>query len=235
MDRRLFIGGAALGLATGAARGGWADPAAPPPSPPPASGAIAASVQPDDMVMGSPKAPVLMIEYASASCPHCARFNNDVFPAFKAKYVDTGRVLYVFREFLTPPVEIAAAAFLVARCAGPAKYFTVVDGMFHAQDEIYRTGELKGPLLRVAAGVGLDEKAVNACMTDQKGLEALNARVTRYADHDGVRATPTFLIGDRRLEGEQSLAALDAAVAAAEALAAAKATPKPRRRRHRAN
>ena len=67
------------------------------------------AVTSDDMSMGSDKAPVTMIEYASASCPHCAAFNNDVFPAFKAKYIDTGKIHYVFREFLTPPVQFAAA------------------------------------------------------------------------------------------------------------------------------
>ena len=75
----------------------------------------------DEMVLGNPNAKVTVIEYASASCPHCARWNEDVYPAFKKKYVDTGKVKYVFREFLTPPTEVAAAGFLLARCAGKDK------------------------------------------------------------------------------------------------------------------
>src|SRR6201987_6183796 len=70
----------------------------------------------DDMSMGNPQAKVTVIEYASASCPHCADFNNEVFPAFKAKYIDTGKIHYVFREFITPPAELAMAVFLTARC-----------------------------------------------------------------------------------------------------------------------
>ncbi|MDB5447797.1 MAG: dsbA, partial [Phenylobacterium sp.] len=77
-----------------------------------------------DMSLGPPDAKVKVVEYASASCSHCARFNNEVFPAFKAKYVDTGKVNYTLREFLTPPEEVAAAGFLLARCAGKDKYFT---------------------------------------------------------------------------------------------------------------
>jgi len=88
---------------------------------------------PADYSLGSPKAKVQVVEYASLSCPHCAKFNEEVFPAFKAKYVDTGQVRYTLREMLTPPAEVAAAGFLLARCAGPAKYFGVVDAVFRSQ------------------------------------------------------------------------------------------------------
>jgi protein-disulfide isomerase len=216
MDRRLFIGaigGASalgFGLDLGLGDASRAD-------------TTVTSAEPGDMTMGSPKARVTVIEYASASCPHCARFNNDVFPAFKAKYIDTGRVFYVFREFLTPPVEVAAAGFLVARCAGQGKYFGVVDAFFHAQSGIYQSGDLKTPLLKIAADAGLDEKAVDACMGDQAAVKALNERVERYVNRDGVQSTPTFLVAGQRLTGEQSLDALDAAIVAAEA----KAPPPP--------
>src|SRR5260370_34178229 len=71
-----------------------------------------------DMSLGSPNAKVTVIEYASLGCPICAKWNNEVFPDFKAKYVDTGKVHYVLREFLTGDAPIAAAGFLLARCAG---------------------------------------------------------------------------------------------------------------------
>src|SRR5258708_39808514 len=84
-------------------------------------GAPAAS--PDDMSMGNPKAKIEVIEYASLSCPHCAHFNEAVFPTLKAKYIDTGKVRYTLKEMLTEPATVAAAGFMVARCAGPDKYF----------------------------------------------------------------------------------------------------------------
>ncbi|WP_163434617.1 thioredoxin domain-containing protein, partial [Escherichia coli] len=77
------------------------------------------------------------VEYASLSCPHCARFNQDVFPAFKKAYVDTGKALYVYREFITSPPEIAGAGVLLARCVPKADYFKVVDGVFAGQKEMY--------------------------------------------------------------------------------------------------
>src|ERR1700744_5268888 len=94
------------------------------------------AVTADDMSLGNPNAKVTVIEYASVACPHCARFNNDVFPAFKAKYIDTGKIHYVFREMLVggdAEMQMAAAGFLMARCAGKDKYFSVVDAIFHGQ------------------------------------------------------------------------------------------------------
>ena len=109
-----------------------------------AGGGAAASA--DAMTMGDPKAPVHMEEYASTTCSHCGRFALDVFPAFKAKYIDTGKVKYTFHEFLTPPEAIAAAGFLTARCAGKDKYFSVIDALFHSQEEMYRTGDARGDI-----------------------------------------------------------------------------------------
>src|SRR4051812_29860044 len=89
-------------------------------------GGAGGAVSAEDMSMGDAKAKVQFTEYASASCAHCARFNNEVFPALKAKYIDTGKVHYTLKEFLTPPENVAAAGFLLARCAGKDKYFTVL-------------------------------------------------------------------------------------------------------------
>ena len=77
-----------------------------------------------------------VVEYASASCPHCARFDSEVFPAFRAKYVDTGKVRYTLKEYLTEPRGVAAAGFLLARCAGKDRYFPVLDAVFKGQDEM---------------------------------------------------------------------------------------------------
>jgi protein-disulfide isomerase len=164
-----------------------------------------------EMVLGNPKAKVTVIEYASASCPHCAHFNNDIFPEFKKTYIDTGKVRYVFREMLTEPVPFAGAAFLIARCAGPDKYFAVLDTVFHEQDAIYQSGELAGGLLKIASDYGLSKDQVKACTSDEKAVQALNERIAR-ADHDGVNSTPTFMIGDTRIEGAKPLTELAAVI-----------------------
>jgi protein-disulfide isomerase len=168
------------------------------------------------MSLGDPKAKVVVIEYASASCPHCARFNNNVFPEFKKKYVDTGQVRYVLREFLTQPVQVAAAGFLLARCAGPEKYFQVIDDFFHGQAQMYETGDAKSLILSVGAKAGLTEPQIQACLSDQTAAQKLNQRVERYVQKDKVQSTPTFVVNGKalpELNHEVSLADLDAAIA----------------------
>ena len=170
------------------------------------------AAQPADMSLGSPKAKVQVIEYASLSCSHCARFNADVFPAFKAKYVDAGKVRYTLREMVTPPVEVAAAGFLMARCAGPQKYFKVVDEVFRSQERW--DGDLMPVFQGIARNNGMSEQQLSSCLADEAGLKAVNARVKAALDL-GVDATPTFFINGVKYEGEMSLKQLDAAIDAA--------------------
>jgi protein-disulfide isomerase len=168
-----------------------------------------------DMSLGPADAKVKVVEYASASCSHCARFNNEVFPAFKAKYVDTGKVNYTLKEFLTPPEEVAAAGFLTARCAGKDKYFTVLDAIYKNQAEMFQTGDFRGVLLRIAQSAGMTEDQFNKCVSDPEALKALNARVERSKD-DKITGTPTFFVNGKKVgEGEVPLAKLDAAIAEA--------------------
>ncbi|HPA37613.1 MAG TPA: thioredoxin domain-containing protein [Phenylobacterium sp.] len=172
----------------------------------------------DDMTMGDPKAKIEMVEYASASCSHCAAFNNNVFPAFKAKYIDTGKVHYTLKEFITAPPELAAAGFLTARCAGKDKYFSVLDAVFKAQAEMFQTGDIRGPLLRIAQSSGMTEAQFNACITDEAALKALNDRVEKASKEQKISGTPTFFINGKEVaSGEVTLEQLDAAVAAASA------------------
>ena len=178
--------------------------------------APAVQAPPEDMSMGNPKAQVTVVEYASASCPHCARFNNNVFPEFKKKYVDTGKVRYVFREFLTEPVEVAAAGVLVARCAGPDKFFLVLDEFFRGQAAAYETGDIRGLLIAAGAKGGLAQAQIGVCLRDKAAADALQARVQRYSTQDGVESTPTFVINGKALEpGYHPLEELDAAIKAA--------------------
>jgi protein-disulfide isomerase len=177
----------------------------------------AASVaQPGDMSLGNPAARVKVIEYASASCPHCARWDMEVFPAFKTKYVDTGKVSYTLKEYLTDPEALAAAGFLLARCAGPDRYFPVVDAVFRGQEEMVRTGDPRAVMARIAAGpAGMTPAQLDACMRDTKAEKELAARVDRHVHVDKIDSTPTFIINGVRIEGEMTLPELDAAIAKA--------------------
>ncbi len=168
------------------------------------------------MSMGDPNAKVKMDEYASTTCSHCGRFNNDVFPGFKAKYIDTGKVQYTLHEFLTRPEAVASAGFLIARCAGKEKYFSVIDALFRSQEELYATGDARGTLLKVAQSAGMSEQQFNACVADEAANKALAARVDSAIKDKGVSSTPTFFFNGKKVkEGEMTPAELDAAVAEA--------------------
>lgn len=162
-----------------------------------------------DMSLGDPKAPVTVIEYASVTCGHCAHWQEEVFPAFKAKYVDTGLVRYVLRELPTPPFDVAIAGFMAARCAGPERYFSVVDTLMRTQITL---NSRNGAVRWLLDGSGLPPAELRACIVDQAGIDALQARARANAAEFGVQGTPTFVVNGRKLDGVPALADLDAAI-----------------------
>jgi len=174
----------------------------------------------DDMSQGNPNAKVTVVEYASVGCPVCANWDTTVFPAFKAKYIDTGKIHYVFREILvggSEEMNLGASGFLLARCAGKDKYFAVTDAVFHVQPDIY-DGKIDAhkALLNVAQSVGMNEEQFNACITNDAALTALQQRSQDHGINDHIEATPTFVINGVALTpGAHPLSDLDAAIAAA--------------------
>jgi protein-disulfide isomerase len=172
---------------------------------------------PDDMALGNPQAKVTVIEYASVGCPVCAKWYREVWPAFKAKYVDTNKVHYVFKEMLVgggAEVAVAASGFLVARCAGPDKYFAVNDAIFRNQDQAFQAP--RETLVDIAKSVGMTEDAFNKCINDEAAIKALNDRVERHSRNEHVNSTPTFVINGKALEpGYHTLDEIDAAIKAA--------------------
>lgn len=206
LDRRALIG---TGLpALGMAASGVAFLAAP-------TIARAAPLPPaeGDMALGSPKAKVQVVEYASLSCTHCAHWNNETFPAFKARFIDTGKVRYVFREYLTQPHQFAAAGYLLARRVGPDKYFQVLDAIFRQQDAIFQSEDLWGGLLKIAKSFGLTEAQFTAALEDQKALDAINARVEKATARDKIEVTPTFFVNGQRYEGGLTIDTFAGAIA----------------------
>ena len=182
MSRRAAITGAALATMALAACGGGS-----------AGGAAEG-----DMAMGAPEgAKVTVVEYASVTCPHCALWQKNTWPAFKAKYVDTNKVRYVFRELPTPPIDAATAGFLVARCAGEDKYFDVVHQLMNTQQEMI-TSTPRDWLLRTAQAAGLSEEQFNQCVTDKDAVAAMETRV-QAARAQGVTGTPAFYVNDAQV------------------------------------
>lgn len=171
---------------------------------------------PGDMNLGDPQAPVRIVEYLSLTCPHCAHFHADVFPALKAKYIDTGRVYFTVRELLTAPANVAAAGFLMARCNGGKQYFAVVDQVFRSQSR-WQGGSIKPIFAEIARKNGMTEAQFEACLVDPKAGEALEARLRYAVDTEKVTGTPTFFINGKPLPNAEvpTLAELDAAIVAA--------------------
>jgi protein-disulfide isomerase len=168
-----------------------------------------------DRVMGRPQAPVLVEEFASLTCSSCGRFANDVFPAFKARYIDTGKVRFVLRPVLTNPQNVAAAGFLLARCAGPEGYHDVIKTFFRRQKALFETGDARAVLTEAAAAGGISGGAVNACLADAAGQAALDAEL-ETATSRGVESTPTFFFNGVKVKaGEMTIQEIDAAYAAA--------------------
>jgi len=176
-----------------------------------------ATITQDDMDLGNPQSKVTVVEYASVGCPVCAKWQKEVYPAFKAKYIDTNKVHYVFREMLVgagPEVAVAASGFLVARCAGKDKYFAVNDAIFKNQEQAFEAP--RQTLLDVAKSVGMTENAFNKCINDEAAIKALNDRVERHTRDDHINSTPTFVINGKTLEpGYRALDEIDAAVKSA--------------------
>ncbi len=169
-----------------------------------------------DMALGAAEgAKVTVVEYASVTCGHCAAWQAQVYPEFKAKYIDTNKIRYVFRELPTAPAPVAIAGFLVARCAGPDKYFPVIHEIMASQTELF-SGTPRPVLLRIANGAGLTEQQFQDCVTDEEAIKAMDGRIKAAVDA-GVSGTPYFLVNGEHV-ADSTMAGLsekiDAALAA---------------------
>jgi protein-disulfide isomerase len=176
----------------------------------PAETAKPAAVSPlPDMAMGKEDAPVTIIEYSSLTCPHCAHFHHDVFPELKSKYIDTGKLRYVYREF--PLNEPALAGAVVARCLDPSRYFAFTKLLFAKQADWAFKDDALTPLKGYAKQAGLSEKDFSECVDN----EALQKKVLALRDEGskkGVNGTPSFFVNGMILKAPPTMQALEEAM-----------------------
>ncbi|MET4276034.1 protein-disulfide isomerase [Bradyrhizobium sp. F1.2.2] len=169
-----------------------------------APGDVAKPVSLPDMALGPKDAAVTITEYASMTCPHCAAFNEQVFPKIKSEYIDTGKVRYIFREF---PLDIkAAAGSMLSRCIanGDApKYFAVTDMLFRQQNDWVMKNTTE-TLTRIGKQAGLTQQQVEACLRDQALLDKIAADQKYASDVLKVDSTPTFFVNGEKIKGETS-------------------------------
>jgi protein-disulfide isomerase len=162
-----------------------------------------------DMALGADNAPVTIIEYASMTCGHCADFHNKTFPKLKERFIDTGKVRFIFREFPLDP--LAAGAFMLARCAGKDdkdKYFALVETLFHQQREWVVQRPLD-PLKAIAKQAGFSEQSFEQCLANQQVLNGVEQVRQRAAEKLGVNSTPTFFINGKIQRGAISIEDLE--------------------------
>ncbi|WP_119389917.1 DsbA family protein [Taklimakanibacter lacteus] len=193
LDRRqLILGATSLAAATGFASTGQAAVDIAALHAPPAEG---------DMAMGPETAKVVVVEYASASCPHCANFHNTTFKDLKKEYIDTGKIRFIFREF--PLNQPALAAFMLARCAPKEKYFPLLDMFFEQQDAWLQAP--KDGLEKIAKLAGFTKESFEACLKNEDVRKGI-IEVAEKANKDfGVDSTPTFFVNGEQLQGETSI------------------------------
>ncbi|WP_337182738.1 DsbA family protein [Shinella sp.] len=171
-----------------------------------------------DMALGEVNAPVTIVEYMSTTCPHCAAFHNNTFDAIKAKYVDSGKVRFIVREFPFDPR--AAAAFMLARCnpqdttklTEAAQYFPMISMLMKQQETWAAAQDGREALLQMSKLAGFTQESFQACLTNQKLLDDVNAVRERGAKEFGVAATPTFLINGQRYSGDMSVDTMSALI-----------------------
>ena len=170
---------------------------------------VAKPVSLPDMALGPADASVTITEYASMTCPHCAAFNEAVFPKIKSAYIDSGKVRYVFREF---PLDIkAAAGSMLARCIAKddaGKYFAVIDMLFKQQND-WVSKNTTETLTRIGKQAGLSQQAVEACLKDQALLDKIAADQKFASDVLKVNSTPTFFVNGEMIKGETSFEEFD--------------------------
>ena len=197
--RTFFLSASSVALAT-TAIGAFARPALADGGNVPVADLMKPSAQPD-IALGDAKAPVTIVEYASMTCPHCAHFEETTFPELKKRYIDTGKVRFILRDF--PLDNLAGAVFVLEHCIAkddPEKYYTLVQTFFREQ----RTWAVEKPvpaLMAIAKQAGVNEKDFNACLTNQKAWDAMEDVRQRALKEFKVDSTPTFFVNGTRITG----------------------------------
>lgn len=154
---------------------------------------------PSDIVLGADDASVVMVEYSSLSCPHCAHFQKDIFPEIKENYIDTGKVLFIHRDF--PLDEPALRGAMLAHCAGNDRYYTFIKVLFDKQDSwAYQKNYLE-ILSNIAKLGGISSEKFDACMQDKALEHAIVEGKFTAANIMDITSTPSFFINGAKYSG----------------------------------
>ncbi len=166
----------------------------------------------EDQVMGNPKAPVTLLEYASMTCPHCKSFHEEIMPAITEKYINSGKVRYIVRPFPFNGDRVGEAAFMLAMCAPGNNYYPMMDALFSTQHSWAFGNDPAFELKRISKFSGMSEADYRACLSNRtlylKMIEARDLAVRKFK----VRATPTIFIDNERFTQPRSVKNISAAL-----------------------
>jgi protein-disulfide isomerase len=169
-----------------------------------------------DRILGKADAPVTLIEYASATCPHCAEFHIKLLPQIKTEYIDTGKVKFVFREF--PLDQMALGVFMLTRCLPEDKFFETTDVVFHQQQTWAKAQNPGLEIIKIMNKAGMDKPTFEACLKKTDMAKAMNDYAKKSAVDFGIKGTPALFVNGQFIDGHKELTdvkiALDAAIAA---------------------
>lgn len=156
-----------------------------------------------EMTLGDENAPVTLIEYASFTCPHCASFHAGPYKELKANYIDTGKVHFIYREVYFDRFGLWAS--MVARCAGPERFFGITDEIYKTQADWSRAGgpaEIAAELRKIGRLAGLEEDTLEACLQDANKAQTLVAWYQENAEEHDITATPSFILNGRKVSNQ---------------------------------
>ncbi|MEJ2228540.1 MAG: DsbA family protein [Alphaproteobacteria bacterium] len=156
-----------------------------------------------DKFLGNADAPITIVEYSSMTCPHCATFHDEVFPELKKKYIDTGKARYVLRDF--PLDNIAAAAFMLARCVDDSRHYDMIKILYaHQNDWAFNKSPIED-LKRFSKQAGFTDEMFNKCLSDTKLLKSMENDREHANKEFAIHSTPTFFVNGKRLKGGHTL------------------------------
>jgi protein-disulfide isomerase len=161
------------------------------------------AAEPQEQILGNPNARVTIIEYASLTCSHCAQFHNEVLPKLKERYIAPGKVRLIYRDFPLDQTALAAAA--LAHCAGPERYFSMIEVLFETQSNWARADDPIAALKQLGKLGGLSDESMNACFADEKLTNGiLQGRLAGQNEYK-IGSTPTFIIDGKAYPGSRDV------------------------------
>ncbi len=165
-------------------------------------------IGPLDRVLGKADAPLTVIEYASMTCPHCAKFHENVMPTIKADWIDTGKIKLVYRDLPTPPISMAMGVAMITQCAPKEQYFPILGYLFKAQDRWLSSPDPLSEIKRTVGLAGITPAEVDACLKNTDLSNQLNERAQEGTRLYHVNSTPTLVVNGQLIEGETPYASI---------------------------